>query len=370
MKIMYDATSLARKRTGIENYTRNLMRALINRISSTDELYILFRKEITDMDGISLPKNVKLIISPLDSQILCEQVWIPYIKTKYNPDVIHFPAFPPSFFIKKNTYITVHDATMWKFPETLSFKNKLYMRPLTTRGIKIAEKILTVSESSRSEIGDVFPKYKDKIFNTGISISNEIKPIINNTINENTRKKYNLPEKFILTVGSIEPRKNLRFLIETFTTYCNENKNNEVKLIITGRAAWGAKDINSFIKNNNMENKIIMTGYVSDEELTSLYTLCDFFVYPSIYEGFGLPVLEAMACGAAVVVSNTSSLPEVAGENALYFNPNSTDELIKNIEYVIENPEVKNNLETKSLIRSKEFSWGNVVDSVYSIYKT
>jgi glycosyltransferase involved in cell wall biosynthesis len=366
MKIMIDATSLARTITGIENYTKNLVENMISTISDEDELYLLFRGEVPySLNGLN---GFKPLICPFNSQILCEQIWIPLVYKKVKPDVIHFPAFPPSFLIREKIIFTVHDATMWKFSNTTSVKNKLYMKPLSVLGIKRAKKILTVSNSSVNDLTEVFPNNKNKIINTGISISPTIKAEGNINILNNIAQKYNLPNEFFLTVGSLEPRKNLIFLVKAYNQYIKKYSSN-LKLVITGRSAWGTNEITNFVKENNIEDKVIFTGYVPDEDLNSLYTLASYFVYPSIYEGFGLPVLEAMACGTPVIISNSSSLPEVADDAAVYFDPYDLNSLIQALTKVTAEKQLKYTRSQKSLERRKEFNWETISENIYKQYK-
>jgi glycosyltransferase involved in cell wall biosynthesis len=364
MKIMIDATSLARKITGIENYTKNLIYNISSIISPNHELYLLFRKEIPD-HFINIP-GVKALKSPFDSQILCEQLWIPYIKLKIKPDIIHFPAFPPSFFCFKNVVFTLHDATMWKFPETTSLKNKLYMRPLSKKGVKKAKKVLTVSNCSLQEINSIFPQYKEKVINTGISISDEFYKTTNIEKLEKIREKYNLPSQFFLTVGSLEPRKNLKFLIEVVSDLIKDHPS--CNLVITGRSAWGSEEINKLVKEKKLENNITFTGYIPDEDLIGLYQMAYYFICPSIYEGFGLPVLEAMACGTPVILANTSSLPEVADYAGLYFNPTIKEELIAILYKIYGNSAFRKEMAIKAKQRSFDFSWKAVADNIMNEY--
>ncbi|WNB92507.1 glycosyltransferase family 1 protein [Bacillus sp. NEB1478] len=367
MKIIIDGTSLARKITGIENYTLNLIKHLGQLdYNPENSYYILFRNEVPK--DIKFPKNFKTILSPFKSQLLTEQIWIPFITYKLKPDLIHFPAFPPPLLVKKNTIFTVFDATMWKYVHTLSLKNRLYMKPLTNRGIKIANKIITISNSSKNDLEEMFPGEKEKITNSGISISKNFFPEKNKILLSKIKTKYQLPTNFFLTVGSLEPRKNLVFLIESFIEFKKQNKNN-YKLVITGRNAWGKSEIFEMVQSHNMNSEIIFTGYVSDNELRSLYSLSDYFVFPSIYEGFGLPVLEAMACGTPVIISNSSSLPEVGGDAAIYFNPKSKESLITALLGVINESYNYRELQRKCLERQTHFSWNEVAHKINEEYK-
>ncbi|MEI2369147.1 glycosyltransferase family 4 protein, partial [Niallia circulans] len=243
-----------------------------------------------------------------------------------------------------------------------------YMRPLSEYGIKKAKKVLTVSEYSKKELVEVFPKLSEKIENMGISISSNIREVKDLKKLAEVKERYKLPFRFLLSVGSLEPRKNLLFLIKSFTKFCLETNQKDLKLVITGRSAWGATDILSYIKVNNMESQIIMTGYVPDDDLNSLYSLCDFFVFPSLYEGFGLPVLEAMACGSSVIVSNSSSIPEVAGDAAVYFNPLDEESLINVLKGVYNNSEVQRELKYKGKKRVTKFSWDKITENIYALY--
>ncbi|WP_240407236.1 glycosyltransferase family 4 protein [Gracilibacillus halophilus] len=367
---MIDATSLARTKTGIEVYTENLVSALIDKLKNQDTLYILLRKEVPEWITEITKDNIFPVLSPVNSQILCEQLWIPLIKLKYKPDIIHFPAFPPSIFIKHDIFFTMHDATMWKFPETLSYKNKLYMKPLSKIALNRAKKVLTVSQTSLDEISKAFPQVSHKIINTGISIKNDFHKVTDRERLNEVKATYHLPDRFLLTVGSIEPRKNLPFLIETYNQFLNDKEENKkIKLVITGRSAWGSKEIKNIIKQYSLENQVIFTGYVPEKELKSLYSLTEYFVFPSIYEGFGLPLLEAMACETPVITSNVSSLPEVAGNAAKYFNPYDKQSLLEVLYECIDNQNLSKDLSKKALLRRGEFSWDLVADKIYKNYQ-
>ncbi|MFS0821580.1 glycosyltransferase family 4 protein [Bacillus sp. 1P02SD] len=366
MKIMIDGTSLARQITGIENYTKNLIVNLIELNKNTsNELTVLFRREIPDY--LKQKTGYKPLVCPFESQLLCEQIWIPYVKSKYKPDIIHFPAFPPGLLVKNNVIFTIHDATMWKYKETISLKNKLYMKPLSTKGIKVSSKLITISESSKENLLDVFPGIENKLFNCGNSISDDYRVITDSSILKSVKEKYKLPNRFFLTVGSLEPRKNLLFLINTYLKFKKEHAS-DFKLVITGRSAWGSEEIKKIISDNKAEEDIILTGYVSDNDLIILYNIATYFVFPSIYEGFGLPVLEAMASGTPVISSNSSSLPEVAGDAAIYFDPTNENELKEIFIKISNNEEIHEEYRKKGLERRKLFSWMKVAENIYSIY--
>jgi len=366
MRVGIDATSLCRKHTGIEYYTLNLLKNIL-RIDNKTEYIIFFRKDIHPALK-QFESKTKFLICSINNQIFCEQIWLPYIIWKEKIDLMHFPAFPPGLLNFKKHIITIHDATIWKYPKTLSWKGKFYMKPLITLATKRALKILTVSNNSKKDIVKYSKLLPDKVENTGEAIMEIFEPITNKIKLEEIKKKYSLNSKFILSVCSLEPRKNLVNLLMAYRSLKKINPKIQHKLVLVGRKAWGKNLISNKIKELKLENDIIMTGYVSEEDLVCLYNLATIFVFPSIYEGFGLPPLEAMACGTPVVSSSTSSLPEILGNAALMINPYDDKEIANGINILIHNIKLRKKLSGLGRKRVKKFSWENVAKKIINIY--
>ena len=287
MKIGFDATSLCRRITGIESYTLSLIQNLI-RLDNENEYVIFFRKEIHP-ELLQFRTRAKFIICYINNQIFCEQIWLPYIAYREKVDIIHFPAFPPGLLTLRTFVFTIHDTVIWKYPETLSWKGKLYFRPLTILGAKRAQKIITVSDSSKKDIAKYIPRKYDKIVNAQESISYVFEKKGEENVLQEIRNKYNLPEKFILSVNSVEPRKNICVLLEAYKIFKEKNKDLTHKLVLVGRQAWGKDKVLRKIQMLNLTKDVILTGYLPIGDLPSVYKLADIFVYPSLYEGFGLP---------------------------------------------------------------------------------
>ncbi|SKA87514.1 Glycosyltransferase involved in cell wall bisynthesis [Clostridium sp. USBA 49] len=314
--------------------------------------------------------KAEFIICKSNSQIFCEQIWIPFIVNKVKPDVIHFPAFPPGLLVKhKNIIFTLHDATMWKFPETISYKNKLYMKPLSEIAIKKSKYIFTVSNNSKENICSVFNKYTSKVVVTGESISEKFNKISSLDDINNVKNKFNTGERYILSVCSLEPRKNIPKLLTAFSKVIQDDKYKNIKLVLVGRRAWGNNIINQKIQELNLNNNVVITGYISDEELIAIYNGAYCFIYPSIYEGFGLPILEAMACGIPVITSNVSSIPEVAGDSAILINPNNENEMVNEIKNILSNDTIRMELINKGYKRLEKFSWIDIVKKMIRYYR-
>jgi glycosyltransferase involved in cell wall biosynthesis len=294
---------------------------------------------------------------------------MPFQVLLHKIDIMHYPAFPPGLFSKKPYVFTVHDANIWEFPETLSWKGKLYFKPLSLLAVKGASKIITVSQSSASSIAERIGAPKRKIIITGEGISNEFRIINNQAKIEHTRKKYRLPEKFILFVGSIEPRKNIIRLINAFAKIKRMNGSIPHKLLLVGRKAWGKKAIEQEISKIGLENDIVLLGYVSLSDLVAIYNLSDLFVFPSLYEGFGLPPLEALACGVPVAASNAPAIPEILDNAAVYFDPFSIKDMSIKIRLALLNTQLRKEMIRRGLERVRLYSWENIAINTSNAYK-
>ena len=367
MKIGIDATSLCRKLTGIESYALNLIKEILK--SGLDlEFIILFRKEVHP-ELAQFRNKAKFLICPFKQQILCEQVWLPFIAVREKVDLMHFPAFPPGILTFIKFVFTIHDANVWRHPETLSWKGKLYFKPLTILGAKRASSIITVSESSQRGIANHTNIPINKIINTYEGISESFRLLSNSNIVESIKFKYNLLEKIILSVNSIEPRKNISRLLDAFSIL--KKKSGFIhKLVLVGRQAWGQNEIADKVKCLKLENDIIMLGYVPIDDLIALYNFADLFVFPSIYEGFGLPPLEAMACGVPIVASKIPTLQEIIGDAAVFIDPYDANDIASKIEGVIGDSRTYADLREKGLKRVKLFSWLKVVEKTIDVYKS
>jgi glycosyltransferase involved in cell wall biosynthesis len=355
MKIFIDLTSLARTITGIENHTLNLCKALLKNCPVNITFVLLFRNAIHP-DFQEFKYHHKLKVSPFKSQFLTEQVYIPFFLLLHHFDQVFFPCFPPGLLFNGNFITICYDATMWKYQDTLSLKNRLYFKPLAERALKKAKNIFTISESSKIDIESCFPKIKGKIQNISAALPDAFGGQILYSNLQALTKKYNITKKYFISVGSIEPRKNLQFLIETIAPILQEK---DMQLVLVGRKAWGCKELALKIKKLNISNFIIQTGYVSTNELQTLYNGAECFLFPSLYEGFGFPILEAFACECPVITSNVSSMPEVAGDAALFIDPRNGKMLCEAIEKILKSNNLKQELVRKGKERLKLFSWDN-----------
>lgn len=281
-----------------------------------------------------------------------------------SPTILHANNFfsPPELPNTRLIY-TLHDLAFMLHPEWTTEENRTGCLEGTFRASIFADWIIAVSESSRKDFLTYFPYYPENRITVVYEASRfEYKE------NLPRPKKFEnlIPGQFWLNVSTIEPRKNQKRLLEAFALHHLEYSS--YPLVIAGGKGWGVDDLERYIAHLQLENDVFLAGYVSEEELQWLYQNCFAFIYPSLYEGFGLPVLEAMSCGAAVLTSNVSSMPEVAGEAALFFDPMNIDEICVSMKYLVEKPNLRVSLKEAGLKRSRQFSWIKTAREVLEIY--
>jgi glycosyltransferase involved in cell wall biosynthesis len=264
--------------------------------------------------------------------------------------------------------MTVFDGTLWRNPGWLSWKARRYMAPLTRLAARRAGKVLTISDFSRSEILKYTEAAPENVGNAGIAIPSAFRPERDESRCREVRDRYGLPSAYILSVGSLEPRKNLGVLLEAFALLRREAPGWNRKLVLAGRRAWGANRIDDAVHALGLKADVVSADYIESRDLPAVYSMADLFVFPSLYEGFGLPPLEAMACGTPVVCSNAASLPEAVGRAAELVDPRDVPALAEAILRVATDASLRDRLCREGLERAGRFSWAAVARRVQSLY--
>jgi glycosyltransferase involved in cell wall biosynthesis len=293
-----------------------------------NEYLLIFKKGIhKDFEFIINLPNVKYKIINVNSKLLLAQIVLPMILYSNRCDKYLFLAFPsPLLFFSRGLINTVHDMTPWIYPETMSKKGLIYFRILISNAMKRSKLILTVSNSSKKDIKRYFNNNNIEVIYNGVD--NRFFNIYDKEIKKDKiKKKYKLPDKYIFSLGTVEPRKNLKLLMDAFVELKQENKINDYKLVLSGRLGWKYNELLQRVKDSDLEKEIIFTGFIDDDDLPYVYSYAECFIFPSIYEGFGIPPLEAMAAGVPIVCSNSSSLPEIVEIDKLMFNSNDIEQL-------------------------------------------
>ena len=279
-------------------------------------------------------------------------------------DIYHFFNFTIPKNIKGKVINTIYDTVFISAPETMGDRKTLKEYKY---GAQKSDLIITISESAKKDIVDHLkvPKEKIKIIYPGIDFEKYSREIEKNKLRK-IRKKYKLPKKYILYLGTIEPRKNIVRIINSFLEYRNLTKS-DIKLVIAGGKGWKYEKIMKLVEQN--KENIVLTGYIEEEDKISLYKMAEIFVFPSLYEGFGMPVLEAMACGVPVITSNVSSLPEVAGKAAILVNPLKVEEMTDAYSKILSNEEFRKKMIEEGIEQSKKFQWKESARKLEKIYE-
>ncbi|MFN7118834.1 MAG: glycosyltransferase family 4 protein [Saprospiraceae bacterium] len=291
------------------------------------------------------------------------EISIPWALKKYHADVfLSFDGYC-SLRAKTPTVIVTHDVAYLHMPNQIPRKILQYYQQYTPRFLQRAERIITVSEYSKKDILQHFEIPTNKIAVTCNGCKAEFKPL--KAIDKQAVKaKYATGEDYFLYVGSVHPRKNVHRLIQAFDQF-KKNTQSPIKLLIGGRFAWQTGEVKDAYDNALFKNDITLLGYVSDEELPRLTGAALALVYVSLFEGFGVPLLEAMHCNVPVITSNVSSLPEVAGEAALLVNPYEVPEIANAMQQLYENPDLRQDLVEKGKMQREKFTWEKATDIVW-----
>ena len=284
-----------------------------------------------------------------------------FLKLSKGFDVYHEAGYFP-FKTAKNvkTVFTIHDISLKTLPDFHPKERVRFFNKYFEKSLQFADVIITPSEFTKNELSKIYPELKVPVHPVTLGYDPDVfYPQKAHDIGA-CRNQLNLPETYILFVGTSDPRKNIETIVRAMA-YLPAS----VKLVCTGWAGW---DQSSTPDAHMLKNRVLLTGYVSDKELACLYSGARAFVYPSVYEGFGLPVLEAMACGCPVVCANRASLPEVAGDAALYCAPDDPEEVAMLLHKIIEDEKFRGKLRAKSLARAGRFSWKQAAEETYRIF--
>lgn len=367
MRIGIDALMIDETPTGVGRYAINLINMIDKKINDDKSIEVYIQKKakvyFKDLKNIHL----KLIgdFSSNKERIIFQQIKLPLIIKNDKIDMMHYIDYLIPIFCNIPFIVTIHDLSFYHrdfYNASIAF----FKRLISGLAIKKSKSIICVSDFTKRTIEN---KYKinnkaktiylgyDKIYKK-INIQNSDKLDL-------IKSKYKLKNKFILFVGTVEQRKNIRNLISAYKVI--ENKI-EHQLIIAGKKGWMFDEIFKMVEELNLKEKVIFTDYIKNEEMLYLYNLADLFVFPSFYEGFGIPPLEAMACGCPVIVSNTTSLPEVTGDAAILVDPNSVEDIADSMFNIITNRDLNNTLREKSLIQARKFSWEKCAEETMKLY--
>lgn len=383
MKIGHFAQALcSNAKTGIGWYTYNIINELsmmdnieselyafdlLNRNHSKEALALLFESSAAS-NKITYKTN-QLVLNGLYSRF-------PQIYSKISFDTLfnskvdlhHAHNYFLPYKLKTPSIVTIYDMVYKLYPETMAQANLDLLQAVVPRSVNECSKILTISENSKQEICDLLNIPKEKISIAYPAFDERIYKIVDPSISNPLICSLGITKPYILYLGTLEPRKNIETIIKAYAQLPELHK--DFDLVLAGGNGWKSESIYTTIETYHLKEHVHFTGYISQETQVALYNQAECFVFPSLYEGFGMPALEAMACGAPVITSNTSSLPEVVGDAGIKVNPMSADELSSAIHSVINNTSLKQEMKLKNKDQIQKFSWKKAADQVYDVYSS
>jgi glycosyltransferase involved in cell wall biosynthesis len=354
MRVSVDCQATAGQQTGFGTYLSQLLVAL-KRVAPPE---LVIREIHKVKGGLRTP-----------SRILWDQVGLPFYVAWQRPEVLFIPAFSVPRLWPGKIVAACHDLIGLQFPQYFSRTAQLYWSRLQPKSMRHANHLLTVSNATKRDIVRLLNYPESKITVTPLAPKSIFTPARNIEAITSLRRTHNLPSPYCLAVGTIEPRKNISFLIEAFSTA----KRADQDLVIVGKRGWDWPVVEQRIRQLHLQDRVRVLEYISETDLVHIYAGATALLFPSRYEGFGLPVLEAMASGIPVIASTASSIPEVGGNAALYADPSDHDAWREQISRIIGDPKLREDLSQRGIIHARTFTWANtaqrtleVINQVYN----
>lgn len=366
MRIVFDGTTLTPGRTGVGYYTEHLLQHLAREVVNTGDEIVVVSNQPIDTQA-PLPPHVRVHDGHrFPIRIGWMQLRAASALAELRPDVAHFTNGMIPIGASVATVVTVHDMSLRLYPNCHPVRRLLLNRPLMHVAIRQASSIVTVSNSARRDLLRLHGVAPDRVAVVHEAASPAFRPINDRPRLEDMRARYGLPPQFILYVGTIEPRKNLTRLMTAFAAARKAGIPHH--LVCVGPYGWSSRDLTGRIERLGIQDAVHFTGYVPFEHLPAIYNLGEFFAFPSLYEGFGLPVVEAMACGVPVLTSTTSSLGEIAGDAAVTIDPTDTEAIADAIIRLATDPELRRERAEQGLRRARSFSWEQTARDMLAVY--
>lgn len=368
MKVAINATAMRSLGHGVGNYIGNLGLALAKNYPNDRYLFII-RSDNTDLpkylaglDNVSFYK----LSWPRPARILWEQLVLPFMARRY--DILHSPVYVSPILKLTRYVLTEPDLTFFTEPEKHNLIKRIYFKTLIPISCKIADKILAISSSTAKDLVQILNIPAKKIVVTPLGVREDLKKEGNKKKLLTVKEKYQLPEKFVLFLGVLEPRKNVGGLIRAFSQISDKIKED---LVVAGSSGfgWNTVEVRQLVRDLKLTNRVHFIGTVNEQDKGAIFSLATVFVYPSFYEGFGIPLLEAMACDVPVITSRGSSLGEVSGDAARLVDPRKDQEIAGAILKVVKDGSVRDRMIRLGRQNVRRFSWKKTARQTYEAYK-
>lgn len=360
MRIGFDATPITDYQSGVGAYTSNLLAHLCQQIGPEDEIVAMSHRPST----LSRQRPARAI-----NKTLWMQGILPGQLRQQQIDLCHFTNSVATLFSPCPMIVTIHDMTLWLAPQHHYLRRLLAMRPLIPWVVRRAAAIIAVSQTTKADLVRILKIPPEKVHVIHEAPATCFRPLsLTDPSLAATRQRLRLPTQFILYVGTIEPRKNLVRLLEAFARLWHGRVIAQ-KLLLVGQRGWKDEAVFCAIERLQLQAAVRYLGYVSQNDLVALYNLADLLAFPSLYEGFGLPVIEAMACGTPVLTACNSALGEIAGEAAELINPYHVESIAAGLQTVLTSSTRRAELRSKGQARAAQFSWAYAAQQTHMLYR-
>jgi glycosyltransferase involved in cell wall biosynthesis len=362
MKFAIDAHAIGQKLTGNEVYVRNLLDAFAA-LDRTSE----FHAFVSGAEAAARLPNC-FVTHQVSRDPWIRLGWeLPRLVGQQRPDLLHVQYTAP-LVCRAPVVVSVHDVSFLEHPEYFSRARAAQLRITVRRTVLGAARILCPSEFSRRSVERAYGIPSSRITVVPNAVSGAFRPVPREMALAGLLRSRGIAWPFVFTVGDIQPRKNHIGLIRAFEQMVNAHPNLPHHLVIAGKDTWFAPEVKAAAAASRFRDRIHFTGFVPDEDLIQLYCGCDVFAFPSFYEGFGIPILEAMACGRAVACSHTTAMPEVADSAALLFDPAKVNEISRALADLLRDAELRSRMERLGLARAAMFSWERAARQTLDVY--
>lgn len=348
---------------GVHQYILHLVRHLDGAEDRVQLTTLLGPRADAPVQGLRLVRSRWDTRCP-SRRVLWEQVGQPRVLRRIGADVVHGPVFVGPLAAPCPVVTTIHDLSFIRFPELFRPGNRLYLTVMTRLSARRARRLIAVSEHTAEESVRLLGVPRERIRVVYHGVDPAFHPLPAEEIAA-FRRHRGLPDRFVLFVGTLEPRKNLTRLVDAFAQRAPE----DTALVVVGGKGWLYDEVFARVEKLGLEDAVIFPGYVPNEELTLWYNAAAVFAYPSLYEGFGMPVTEAQACGTPVLTSDTTSLPEAAGDAALLVDPKSSEAIAAGLRRLLGDEELRDDLRERGLAHARAFTWLHTAQDTVQVYR-
>lgn len=372
-KILLDGRFINPENAGLGRYSGNLLKHLFSKKTGFDYVVMVRKSDVFDselkkiMD--SSQDKIEIFQTDIEHYSLKEQFNLSKKINSFKPDLVHFLHFNHPANYKGNFIVTIHDLTLSVYSGKQSFIERLAYEYIVKHAAKKSKAILTVSNYVAKDIAKTYDISKSKIYTTYNGVDESFRSITNSRTLVEIEKKYKLKSPFILSVGQWRTHKNLSRLVRAFANLIKENQFAHYNLAFVGKKDARDDEFIKLVDELGLADNVIYSGFVEDKDLPAVYNLAKLFVFPSLSEGFGLPGIEAQACGTPVVSSDATSLPEVLGAGAVYFNPQNVQDMTNSIKRVLLDPSLSQRLRDAGSSNAVKYTWDNCAESTLEVYR-